>query len=70
MDLYTFMVEKFLIIDTRAKHHDSLWLGYSASVDGDLVAQRSFKMAILTTAITVLLATTRPTRALLVSLAS
>jgi hypothetical protein len=45
MDLYTFMVEEFIITDTRAKHHDTLWLGYSAYVDGDMVTPpRSFKM--------------------------
>ena len=44
MDLYTFMVEKFLILDTRAKINDTLWLGYSAFVDGDMVAQHSFRM--------------------------
>ncbi len=29
MDLYTFMVEKFFVVVTRAKINDTLWLGYS-----------------------------------------
>ena len=44
MDLYTFMVEKFFVVVTRAKINDTLWLGYSATVDGDNVAHRSFRM--------------------------
>lgn len=39
MDLYTFMIRKFIITDTRAPIHDTLTLGYSAHVDGDIVAQ-------------------------------
>jgi hypothetical protein len=38
MDLYTFVVEEFTIHDTRALHEDSLRLGYSAYIDGDLVS--------------------------------
>jgi hypothetical protein len=44
VDLYTLMVDKFIITDTRAKHNDTLALGYSATVGGEMVAQRSFKM--------------------------
>jgi hypothetical protein len=38
MDIYTFVVEDFIIHDTRARHNDTLKLYYSAFVDGDLVA--------------------------------
>jgi hypothetical protein len=44
VDLYTFMVDKFIITDTRAKQNDSLALGYSATVDGETIALRTFKM--------------------------
>jgi hypothetical protein len=40
MDLYTFVVEDFIIHDTRSLHSDTLTLTHSAYVDGDLVAQR------------------------------
>lgn len=38
MDLYTFVVEDFIIRDTRSLHADTLHLSHSAYVDGDLVA--------------------------------
>jgi hypothetical protein len=38
IDLYTFTVESFSINDTRALHNDTLSLGYSVYVDGDLVS--------------------------------
>jgi hypothetical protein len=44
MDLYTLVVEEFSIHNTRATHNDTLWLGYSAFVDGDLVAEHTFRM--------------------------
>jgi hypothetical protein len=40
MDVYTFVVETFQIHDTRAFHEDSLKLGYTAHVNGDLVAEQ------------------------------
>jgi hypothetical protein len=42
MDLYTFTVDEFSVFNTRSKINDTLWLGYSAFVDDDLVAQHSF----------------------------
>ena len=38
MDLYTFVVEDFIIRHTRSVHNDTLHLSHSAFVDGDLVA--------------------------------
>jgi hypothetical protein len=38
MDIYTFVVENFYIINTRARHNDTLYLYYSAFVAQDLVA--------------------------------
>lgn len=38
MDIYTFVVDRFIIHDTRALHSDTLYLYYSAFVSGDLVA--------------------------------
>jgi hypothetical protein len=40
MDTYSFVVEDFIIRDTRALHNDTLYLSYSAYVDGDAVANR------------------------------
>jgi hypothetical protein len=44
VDLYTFTVETFNISNTRALINDTLWLGYSAYVDGDLVANLQQKL--------------------------
>lgn len=44
MDLYTFVVESFVIHDTRAAHNDTLTLSHSAFVDGDMVAYRTLHM--------------------------
>jgi hypothetical protein len=44
MHLYTFEVTQFEIFDTRAKINDTLWLGYFAFVNDDLVAESSFRM--------------------------
>jgi hypothetical protein len=44
MDLYTLEVTQFEVIDTRAKVDDTLWLGYFAFVDNDLVAQSTFRL--------------------------
>jgi hypothetical protein len=44
MDIYTFVVEHFIIHDTRALHNDTLTLYYSAFVDGDLVASHLISM--------------------------
>lgn len=44
MDIYTFVVEDFIIHDTRALHSDTLSLYYSAYVDSDLVANHLISM--------------------------
>jgi hypothetical protein len=44
MDIYTFVVENFYIIDTRARHNDTLSLYYSAYVAKDLVASYLIKL--------------------------
>jgi hypothetical protein len=44
MDIYTFVVEDFIIHDTRSLHNDTLSLYYSAYVDGDLVANHLISM--------------------------
>jgi hypothetical protein len=44
VDLYTFTVETFNITDTRALINDTLWLSYSAYVDGDLVGNLQQKL--------------------------
>jgi hypothetical protein len=44
MDIYTFVVQDFIIHDTRALHNDTLTLYYSAYVDGDLVANHLISM--------------------------
>lgn len=44
MDIYTFVVEDFIIHDTRALHSDTLYLYYSAYLDGDLVANHLISM--------------------------
>ena len=41
MDLYSFVVEDFIIHDTRALHTDTLTLSHTVIVDGDLVAHRA-----------------------------
>jgi hypothetical protein len=44
MDIYTFVVEDFIIHDTRALHNDTLTLYYSALADGDLIANHLISM--------------------------
>jgi hypothetical protein len=44
MDTYTFVVENFYILDTRALHNDTLYLYYTAYVDHDLVASHLIKL--------------------------
>ena len=44
MDIYTFVVENFYIIVTRARHNDTLYLYYSAYVAKDLVASYLISM--------------------------
>src|SRR5215467_7251993 len=44
VDIYTFVVENFIIHDTRALHSDTLYLYYSAYLDGDLVANHLISM--------------------------
>jgi hypothetical protein len=41
VDLYSFVVEDFIIHDTRALHTDTLTLSHTAFVDGDMVAHRA-----------------------------
>src|SRR5450755_297663 len=44
VDIYTFVLENFIIHDTRALHSDTLYLYYSAYLDGDLVANHLISM--------------------------
>jgi hypothetical protein len=44
VDLYAFTVESFNISNTRAAINDTLWLSYSAYVDGDLVGNLQQKL--------------------------
>jgi hypothetical protein len=41
VDLYSFVVEEFTIIDTRAQFTDTLTLSHSAFVDGNMVAHQA-----------------------------
>jgi hypothetical protein len=44
VDVYSFVVEDFIIHDTRSLHSDTLHLNTSAFADGDLIANHFISM--------------------------